>query len=145
MALPERLIYISKITGLGPIATVGLRLLGVNVPPSVIIGKSLELPHGAVGLVVHANTIVGSGVKLYQGVTLGRSDTHLSAQATKVGGHIEVGDGAMIGANACILFRSGSVLTIGAGAVVGANSVVLSSVPPGEIWAGNPARRVAKR
>jgi acetyltransferase-like isoleucine patch superfamily enzyme len=37
------------------------------------------------------------------------------------------------------------VLTIGAGAVVGANSVVLNSVPPDEIWAGNPARRVATR
>jgi serine O-acetyltransferase len=145
MAIQERLIYLSKIAGLGPLATFSLRLLGVNVPACVQIGKGIELPHGAVGLVVHEDTIIGSGVKLYQGVTLGRSDTHLPAQETKQGGHIEVGDGAMIGANACILFKSGSVLTIGSGAVVGANSVVLSSIPAGEIWAGNPARLVATR
>ena len=145
MAIQERLVYASKTPVLGRLAVSGLKLLGINVPASVQVGKDLELPHGAVGLVVHEDTRIGSGVKLYQGVTLGRSDTYLSYRESRPGGHIEVGNGALIGANACILFRSGEVLTIGAGAVVGANAVVLSSVPAGEIWAGNPARRVAVR
>lgn len=46
--------------------------------------------------------------------------------------------GVMIGSGAIIL---GGV-TIGEGAVIGAGSVVNRDVPPGETWAGNPARRI---
>ena len=33
-------------------------------------------------------------------------------------------------------------VTIGARAVIGAGSVVTKDVPDGEIWAGNPAKRI---
>jgi serine acetyltransferase len=33
-------------------------------------------------------------------------------------------------------------VTIGDGAIIGANSYVNKSVPPGEIWAGTPARKL---
>jgi acetyltransferase-like isoleucine patch superfamily enzyme len=52
---------------------------------------------------------------------------------------IVVEDGAVIGANSSIM----AGVTIGKGATVGAGSVVLWSVPPGETWAGNPARRIS--
>jgi len=45
--------------------------------------------------------------------------------------------GASIGANATVLCG----LEIGAGAMVGAGSVVTKSVPAGELWFGNPARK----
>ena len=45
---------------------------------------------------------------------------------------------ASIGSNATIL---GGV-SIGEGAFIGAGSVITRNVPPGQIWAGNPARRV---
>ncbi len=44
--------------------------------------------------------------------------------------------GAFIGAGSIIL----KGVTIGRGSVIGAGSVVTKSVPPGEIWAGNPAK-----
>jgi acetyltransferase-like isoleucine patch superfamily enzyme len=50
-----------------------------------------------------------------------------------------IGEGAWIGARAIILASCGY---IGAGAVIGAGSVVTHAVPPGEVWAGNPARKV---
>jgi len=56
---------------------------------------------------------------------------------------IVVGDGAVLGAGAVVLARSGETVTIGAGAVVGANAVVTRSIGPGETWAGNPAHRLA--
>jgi serine O-acetyltransferase len=51
----------------------------------------------------------------------------------------------VIGAGAKVIFKLGQILTVGRGAVIGANAVVLSSVPPDEIWAGMPARKVSVR
>lgn len=43
-----------------------------------------------------------------------------------------------IGAGVTVL----SGITIGVGAVVGAGSVVTHDIPPYEIWAGNPAKKL---
>lgn len=52
-----------------------------------------------------------------------------------------IGNDVWIGTG--VLIKSG--LTIGDGAIVGAGSVVTHSIPPYEIWAGNPARFIRKR
>jgi acetyltransferase-like isoleucine patch superfamily enzyme len=46
-----------------------------------------------------------------------------------------------VGANAVIL----KGVTIGKGAIVGASAVVTKSIPPYEIWAGVPARKIGER
>ena len=46
-----------------------------------------------------------------------------------------------IGAGVTVL----SGVTIGVGAVVGAGSVVTHDIPPYEIWAGNPAKKIRNR
>lgn len=145
MPLAEALVRIQSTVLVGPLATLALRVLGVSVPPSVQIGDEISLPHGAVGLVVHERTVIGARVKLYQGVTIGRSDTYLPPSLTRSGGRVVIGDDVVVGAGAAILFRSGATLTVGQAAVVGANAVVLSDIPPGEIWAGAPARRLGHR
>lgn len=117
-----------------------LTLLGVEIPRSVRIGEGLALPHGAFGLVVHQSTIIGRRVKLFQGVTIGRSDQYL--KTVPKGGGVIIGDDVTIGAGAKVLFKGGQTLTVGNGSVVGANAVVIHDVPPGEVWAGMPARRV---
>ena len=48
--------------------------------------------------------------------------------------------GATIGAGSTIL----PGLTIGEDAMIGAGSVVTKDVPAGELWVGNPARRISK-
>lgn len=47
-------------------------------------------------------------------------------------------DGAFIGGNSIIL----KGVKIGKNSVVGAGSVVTRDIPDGEIWAGNPARKI---
>lgn len=54
---------------------------------------------------------------------------------------IIIGDDVFIGANSIIL----KGVTIGDNAVIGAGSVVSKDVPTGEIWAGNPAKKIRAR
>jgi acetyltransferase-like isoleucine patch superfamily enzyme len=51
---------------------------------------------------------------------------------------VTIGNDVFIGANTIIL----KGVTIGSGAVVAAGSVVSKSIPPGEVWGGNPAARI---
>lgn len=51
---------------------------------------------------------------------------------------IRLGRNVWLGAR-CIVLKG---VTIGDDAVVGAGSVVTKSIPPGEVWVGNPARAI---
>lgn len=60
------------------------------------------------------------------------------ASGVRLGGTVRVGRGAYLGAGA--LVREGTA--VGPWSLVGMGSVVLDDVPPGEVWAGSPARRL---
>lgn len=119
-----------------------LRLLGVNIPPGVRVGTELRLPHATTGLVLHPSVQIGDRVTIFHGVTIGRSDVDNLAETF---GGIVVEDDVVIGAGAVVLSRGARPLVVGRGSVIGANAVVTRSVGPGEVWAGNPARRVGAR
>jgi acetyltransferase-like isoleucine patch superfamily enzyme len=53
---------------------------------------------------------------------------------------VRIEDGAFIGTEAMVL----KGVTIGENSVVGAGAVVTKSIPPGEIWGGNPAKFIRK-
>ena len=102
-----------------------------DIHPAATIGRGIFLDH-ATGLVVGETAVIGDGVSLLQGVTLGGTG--------KVGGdrHPKIGHGVMIGAGAKIL---GNV-QVGPNARIAAGSVVLAAVPAGATVAGVPARVV---
>ncbi|WP_197138550.1 acyltransferase [Crateriforma conspicua] len=54
---------------------------------------------------------------------------------------IEIGPDVWIGCN-CVVLKG---VKIGQGAIVGAGAVVTKSIPDYEIWAGVPAKKIAKR
>jgi len=110
-----------------------------SVSSSSYIGPgSIVLPHA----VLTASVRVGSHVAIMPHVTLTHDDQIEDfvtiASGVRLGGNVRVGFGAYLGAGA--LVREG--VSIGAGALVGMGAVVLADVPPGEVWAGNPARRL---
>lgn len=121
----------------GRIAREICALYGCQIPPEVEIGKRLHLPHRGHGVMLHSHVTIGDDVTIYHGVTIGRSGFG--------GTHVFVGDRAVLAAGAVILFNERSDRRIGEGAVVGANSVVTQDIPPWEIWAGSPARKIGDR
>lgn len=144
MSLQDRLVRASRRPVIGRIAYLWLKSLGVEFPRTVQFADKLELAHGAVGLVVHRRTRIGTGVTLMPGVVIGRSDSYIAETAESTGG-VVIGDRVTVGAGAKVLFRSGQELVIANGTIVGANAVLLESTGPDEIWAGNPAQRVGTR
>lgn len=109
------------------------------LPAEATVGEGLILEHYALGVVIHPQVEIGSGCRIYHHVTL--------AAATWIGSphKIVIGDRVTIGAHSIVVGRSNATLRIGDGACIGAGSVVTKDVPAGEVWAGNPARRLPTR
>jgi acetyltransferase-like isoleucine patch superfamily enzyme len=53
-------------------------------------------------------------------------------------GNVQVGERSFIGANASV--KQG--VNIGSRVTVGAGAVVLNDIPDGEVWVGNPSRKI---
>ena len=86
--------------------------------------------------------IIGDNVNIGAGVCIYDNDFHQLLLSSRLAcekpttKEIYIKDGAFIGAHSIIL----KGVTIGEQSVIGAGSIVTKSVPPHEIWAGNPAR-----
>jgi sugar O-acyltransferase (sialic acid O-acetyltransferase NeuD family) len=114
------------------------------VHPTAVLPASATIGPGSV---LHATTVLtadielGAHVAAMPAVVLTHDDAVgdgvTFGAGVRVAGGVTIERGAYIGAGA--LLREG--LTVGAGAVVGMGAVVTRSVPPGEVWAGVPARR----
>jgi len=141
--LPTTLVYARGLPLFGKLAYYLLKLLGVEIPRSVAIGRDFELAHGGVGVVIHPRATIGDRVKIYPGVTLGRADIHLPIEQSRFEG-IVVEDDVILSPGAKVLCKEG-VLRVRRGSIVGANAVLLESTGEEEIWAGVPARCIGKR
>jgi sugar O-acyltransferase (sialic acid O-acetyltransferase NeuD family) len=113
------------------------------VHPAAEIGAGSVVGPGSVllaGTVLTADVAVGSHVAVMPQAVLTHddrvSDYTTVAAGVRVGGGAVLEQGAYVGSGA--LIREG--VTVGAWSLIGMGSVVLRDVPPGQIWAGNPAR-----
>ncbi len=104
---------------------------GIDIHPGATIGERFFIDHGT-GVVIGETAIVGSGVRLYQHVTLGARSPLGAARRSpreRFARHPIVGDDVVIYAGATILGR----VHIGAGATIGGNVWLLTDVPPGGV------------
>jgi serine O-acetyltransferase len=127
----------------GALAYYTLKFLGIEIPRSVVIGNDTILVHGGFGVVIHPDTVIGERVKIYPGVTIGRSDIHRPMDQSKFRG-VSIEDDVILAPGAKVLGKEG-MLRVGKGSVVGANAVLLESTGAWEVWAGVPARHVGVR
>ncbi len=101
---------------------------GIDIHPGATIGESFFIDHGT-GVVIGETTVIGRGVRIYQGVTLGALSLPTGTARLRGGKrHPTIENDVIIYANATIL---GGDTVIGEGAVIGGNSWVTRSVPPG--------------
>ena len=120
---------------------------------SIFLGCWLDC---AGGIVIGENSTINQrcrldgrgGIRIGNSVSISANVTILTADhdpdSPNFDGRIvpvTIDDHSFIGTGAIIL----KGVHIGAGAIVGAGSVVTHDVPPGEIWAGNPARKIRSR
>jgi len=141
--LYSSIVYARKWAVLGQLAYYLLKILGIEIPQAVEIGKDFELAHGGFGVVIHPKSMIGERVKMYPGVTLGRSDIHLPFDQSQFEG-ITIEDDVILASGSKVLCNDG-ILTVKRGTVVGANAVLLNSTSEDEIWVGIPAKCIGKR
>jgi len=137
------IVYARNWAVLGKLAYYLLKILGIEIPQSVQIGKDFELAHGGFGIVIHPKSMIGDRVKMYPGVTLGRSDIHLPIDKSQFEG-ITIEDDVILAPGSKVLCKDGN-LTVKRGTVIGANAVLVDSTGENEIWAGVPAKCIGKR
>lgn len=99
---------------------------GIDINAGAEIGESFFIDHGT-GVVIGETTVIGKGVKIYQGVTLGALSTRDGQLLSGKKRHPTIKDGVTIYANATIL---GGETVIGENTVVGGNAFITHSVAP---------------
>lgn len=114
---------------------------GIDIHPGAAIGERFFVDHGT-GVVIGETCIIGDGVRLYQGVTLGARSFPLDANGNPIKGiprHPIVEDDVVVYGGATILGR----ITIGRGSAIGGNVWLTRSVGPGsKITQGEPRQEL---
>lgn len=100
---------------------------GIDIHPGATIGRRFCIDHGT-GVVVGETTLIGEGVKLYQGVTLGALTVEKALADRKR--HPTIEDEVVIYAGATIL---GGTTVVGHHSVVAGNAWLTQSVPPNSV------------
>lgn len=113
------------------------QLGGVLLESDVDVGAGATVQRGALG-----DTVVRRGAKIGPHVNVGHNVE--IGENVLVTGHAQLGGGCRIGRGA-VVWQSAAIangVSVGAGAVIGMAAAVRKDVGPGEVWAGNPARRL---
>ena len=123
-----------------------LNLYGCEIGDNTKIGAFVEIQAGAkIGknCKVQSHSFICDGVTLEDEVFIGHGVMFTNDRFPKCIGPWKlektlVKKKAIIGTGSSLMCG----ITIGEGAIIGIGSVVTKNVPPGEIWAGNPARKI---
>ncbi len=102
-------------------------ITGIDIHPAAQIGAAFGIDHGT-GVVIGATSIIGTGVMIYQGVTLGAKHFSRDANGNMVDTprHPIVEDHVTIYSNTSVLGR----IRIGHDSVIGGNLWITHDVPP---------------
>ena len=100
---------------------------GIDIHPGATIGDAFAIDHGT-GIVIGETSVIGNGVKIYQGVTLGAINVSKEYAQTKR--HPTIEDNVVIYSGATIL---GGDTVVGHDSIIGGNVWLTSSIPPDSV------------
>lgn len=125
------IVHLTMLPRMSPFASLWIRWMGGRV------GKRLWCVN-PVGFSDLAMLSIGDDVAIGSGAVIICHDVKRGRLELRP---VTIGDGVTVGTHAVVL----AGVTIGAGATVAPNSLVSSgtTIPPGEVWAGVPARALA--
>lgn len=121
-------------------------ILYAKVNSVINIGNGVGISNSAIvsmkEIVIEDDVLIGGNCKIYD------HDFHSIEYEKRIlegdldikSAPIHIKRGAFIGAH-CIILKG---VNIGEKSVIGAGSVVTKNVPDGEIWAGNPAKKIGR-
>lgn len=113
------------------------QLGGVVLEDDVHIAAQAMVQRGAIG-----DTVVRRGAKVGPHVNVGHNAE--IDEDCLIAGHAQIGGGAHIGRNT-VVWQSAAVANgvhVGEGAVIGMGAMIRHDVGDGEVWAGNPGKRL---
>lgn len=102
---------------------------GIELPYSAKVGRRVVIEHQG-GIVIHGNAEIGDDSIVRQGVTIGNRNLSDPFAAPVIGAFVNIGAGAVLAGD----------INVGDNAVIGANAVILEDVPEGALAVGVPAR-----
>lgn len=125
----ERSLYLKKIPVLPKIVKMLIRVIcSATIPYSCQIGYGTVFPHGAQGVVIHEEAVIGERCKIQCNSVIGGKSGRPGAP--------KIGNNVLIGAGAAVL----GDITIGNNVAIGANAVVVKSVPDNAVVVGIPGK-----
>lgn len=107
------------------------------IPPSAKIGRGTVFAYGGMGVVIHADAVIGDYCVIGQGVTIGAAEGFFSRvpnRCPRIGDHVYLAAGARVLGD----------IRIGNRVIVGASAVVTHDVDDHSIVAGVPARKIGE-
>lgn len=120
----QSLIHRSVIAGIEVYSSVGC-----IVCPGVVLTTNIRMGKGTI---ININATVGHDCVLGKFVTI--------SPGANISGNCSIGDRSYIGTNSCMREK----ITIGNDSTLGMGSVLLKAIPDGEVWVGNPAKKLIK-
>lgn len=110
---------------------------GVIIGDNVRIGSYTCIDRGNLkDTIICDNVKIDNLVHIAHNVKIGKNTMIVAGSV--LCGSVEIGESCFIGANSVIKQH----LKIGDRSIVGMGSVVINDIPPNEVWAGNPAKKI---
>lgn len=111
------------------------------VSPKTKLGEGVKFAYGGIGTVLHKDAVIGNGVAIGQGVTIGGSPGKFGTNNDGSRFFVpNIKDNVYIAAG-CRVFGG---VNIGKFSIIGANSVVVTDVEDFSVYVGQPASKKIK-